>query len=218
MVGGLVVPPLLLGGAAGAALEPAQQSYLVSAALIFCGLGTILQVSRISLGRGYYLGSGVLNLCGTSFAFVSSALAFINNQYTREGGLCSFAADGSKLSCPEAYGAVIGTASVVGPIAVLISFTPPRVLRKIFTPLVTGSILLMIGLGLTGSGMTNWAGGSSCQSGGLCPNASAPHAAPWGSPRLIGLGFLVSISILIIDIFGPPIAKNMSAMLGTSSA
>ncbi|BGP03221.1 hypothetical protein NBRC10513v2_006950 [Rhodotorula toruloides] len=214
MVGGLVVPPLLLGGAAGAALEPAQQSYLVSAALIFCGLGTILQVSRIPLGKGYYLGSGVLNVVGSSFAFVSSALAFINNQYTREGGLCSFAADGSKLSCPEAYGAVIGTASVVGPIAVLLSFTPPRVLRKIFTPLVTGSILLMIGLSLMGSGMTNWAGGSSCQSGGLCPNASAPHAAPWGSPRLIGLGFLVWVSILIIDIFGPPIAKNMSAMLG----
>ncbi|EMS20452.1 hypothetical protein NBRC10512_003036 [Rhodotorula toruloides] len=213
-VGGLVVPPLLLGGAAGAALEPAQQSYLVSAALIFCGLGTILQVSRIPLGKGYYLGSGVLNCIGSSFAFVSSALAFINNQYTREGGLCSFAADGSKLSCPEAYGAVIGTASVVGPIAVLLSFTPSRVLRKIFTPLVTGSILLMIGLSLMGSGMTNWAGGSSCQSGGLCPNATAPHAAPWGSPRLIGLGFLVWVSILIIDIFGPPIAKNMSAMLG----
>ncbi|GEM12541.1 membrane transporter, nucleobase:cation symporter-2 [Rhodotorula toruloides] len=210
----MVVPPLLLGGAAGAALEPAQQSYLVSAALIFCGLGTILQVSRIPLARGYYLGSGVLNTCGTSFAFVSSALAFINNQYGREGGICSLAADGSKLPCPAAYGAVIGTASVVGPIPVLLSFTPPKVLRKIFTPLVTGSILLMIGLSLMGSGMTNWAGGSSCQSGGLCPNVSAPHAAPWGSPRLIGLGFLVWISILIIDIFGPPIAKNMSAMLG----
>lgn len=96
-----------------------------------CGLGTILQVSRIPLGKGYYLGSGVINSIGTSFAFVSSALTFINNQYNRDGGLCSLAADGSKLPCPEAYGAVIGTASVVGPIAVLLSFTPSKVLRKV---------------------------------------------------------------------------------------
>lgn len=64
------------------------------------------------------------------------------------------------------------------------------------------------------SGITNWAGGSSCESGGLCPNASAPHAAPWGSPRLIGLGFSVWASIIVFDIFGPPLVKNMSTMCG----
>ena len=39
-------------------------------------------------------------------------------------------------------------------------------------------------------------------------------AAPWGSPRLIGLGFLVWISIIAFDLLGPPLVKNASVMLG----
>ncbi|GAA5839144.1 hypothetical protein JCM9279_002607 [Rhodotorula babjevae] len=212
MMGGLVVPPILLGGAAGAGLSSGDQIYLVSACLIWCGLGTLLQVSRIPIGRGYFIGSGVLNVIGTSFAFVNTGLTFLNNEFTR--GNCKLADDGSKLPCPEAFGAMLGTASVVALVAVLFSFTPPRFLRRIFTPLVTGSILLTIGLSLMGSGITNWAGGSGCESGGLCPSDNAPMAAPWGSPRLIGLGFLVWISIIIFDLLGPPLVKNASVMLG----
>lgn len=70
---------------------------------------------------------------------------------------------------------------------------------QLFPPLITGSILLCIGLSLMSSGITNWAGGSGCESGGLCPNASAPHAAPWGSPRLVGLGFSVWVSIVSVQ-------------------
>lgn len=58
MLGGLVVPPLLIGGSAGAALSADHLTYLISASLIWCGFGTFLQISRISLGKGYYLGSG----------------------------------------------------------------------------------------------------------------------------------------------------------------
>ncbi|KXS10882.1 nucleoside transporter [Gonapodya prolifera JEL478] len=215
MVGGLVVPPLLFSGAAGAALPSAQQTYLVSACLIWCGLGTLLQVSRIPIGKGYYFGSGVLNVIGTSFAFVNTGLTYIGNEYSRPDGLCSFAADGvTKNPCPEAYGALLGTATVVALFAVVLSFTPPRYLGRLFPPLVTGSVLLLIGLSLMSSGITNWAGGSGCESGGLCPSADAPMAAQWGSPRLIGLGFLVWISIIICDLFGPPIMKNCSSMIG----
>ncbi|GAA5827822.1 hypothetical protein JCM11251_007690 [Rhodosporidiobolus azoricus] len=214
MVGGLVVPPLLLGGASGAALSAEDQAYIVSAALLWCAIGTAFQVSRLHLGRGYYLGSGIISCIGTSFGFVGAALTYINNQYTREGGLCSLDAAGNKLPCREAYGAILGTATVVAPIAILLSFSPPKYLRKLFTPLITGSILLTIGLALMSSGITNWAGGSSCQSGGLCPSADAPHPATWGSPRLIGLGFSVWVSIILVDVLGPPLLKNMSTMIG----
>ncbi|BGP19836.1 hypothetical protein JCM10213v2_007967 [Rhodosporidiobolus nylandii] len=194
-----------------------------------CGLGTVLQCSRIPLGRGFYLGSGVLNVIGTSFVFVGTGLTYINNEFNRDGGLCSFDADGNKLPCREAFGAMLGSASTVAVIAVLLSFTPPRYLRKIFTPLITGSVLLTIGLSLVSSGMTNWAGGSSCQSGGLCSTG-----APWGSAKNIGLGFSVWISIILLnernlisgapaplsahlslfDLLGPPLIKNCSSMLG----
>ncbi|TNY24136.1 permease family-domain-containing protein [Rhodotorula diobovata] len=212
MLGGLVVPPILLSGPAGAGLSADDQIYLVAASLVWCGLGTLLQVSRIPVGKGYFIGSGVVNVIGTSFAFVNTALTFLNTEFAR--GTCQLAEDGSKLPCPEAYGAILGTASTVAIVAVVLSFTPPRYLRRIFTPLITGTVLLLIGLSLMSSGITNWAGGSGCQDGGLCPSADAPMAAPYGSPRLIGLGFLVWISIILIDLLGPPLLKNASVMLG----
>lgn len=67
MLGGLVVPPILLSGPAGAGLSADDQIYLVAASLVWCGLGTLLQVSRIPVGKGYFIGSGVVNVIGTSF-------------------------------------------------------------------------------------------------------------------------------------------------------
>lgn len=140
------------------------------------------------------------NVIGTSFAFVNTGLTFLNNEFAR--GNCKLAEDGSKLPCPEAFGAMLGTASTVALVAILFAFTPPKFLRRIFTPLVTGSILLTIGLSLMGSGITNWSGGSGCQNGGLCPcvpldplgprradalASSPPPAGPTTRPwRLLG--------------------------------
>lgn len=69
-VGGLITPPILLGGSSGAALSASEQQYLISASLIWTALGTCLQVSRFRLPFGYTIGSGVLTVTGTSFAFV----------------------------------------------------------------------------------------------------------------------------------------------------
>ncbi|KAM0747519.1 Xanthine/uracil permease [Meredithblackwellia eburnea MCA 4105] len=217
MVGGIITPPILLGGSAGAALSSANQQYLISACLIWCAVATCLQVSRFKLFRGYTIGTGVLSVCGTSFAFVSVGLTFINGQYSA-GGMCKLAEDGSKLPCPQAFGAILGTASVVALIAIAaVVFVPPRALRKAFPPLITGSLLLLIGIALVTSGINNWAGGAgSCKydSTMLCPSNSAPMAAPWGSARLIGLGFSVFISIILFDLLGPPLVKNCSVFLG----
>lgn len=62
---------------------------------------------------------------------MNSSLSYLNAEYNREGGLCTFAADGTKNPCPEAFGALLGTGSVVGLIAILFAFTPSRILRKV---------------------------------------------------------------------------------------
>lgn len=75
-----------------------------------------------------------------------------------------------------------------------LSFVPAKVLKRIFPPVVTGTVIVMIGASLIGeSGVLNWGGGSNgCQerpeSGifHLCPTIFAPKAAPWGSPQFIG--------------------------------
>lgn len=90
----------------------------------------------------------MLSVTGTSFAFVSVGLTvclcdqwvdwsshklqYINNEYKADGtGMCRFAADGSKLPCPEVFGALLGTASVVSVMAIAMAFVPPRALRKV---------------------------------------------------------------------------------------
>lgn len=101
------------------------------------------------------------------------------------------------------------------------SFIPPRWLKKIFPPLVTGPTVLLIGVALITTGMENWAGGTgSCMSRPesgiyqLCPNTNAPHALPWGSAEFIGLGFLVFVTIIMCERFGAPIMKSCSVVLG----
>ena len=101
------------------------------------------------------------------------------------------------------------------------SFVPPRTLKRIFPPMVTGTVILLIGASLIGSsGIPNWGGGSSCEgrptSGSYmyCPSNTAPRPALWGSPEMIGLGFLSFVSIILTELFGSPFLKNISIIVG----
>jgi len=103
-----------------------------------------------------------------------------------------------------------------------LSFVAPRTLQKIFPPMVTGVVILMIGASLIGSsGVLDWAGGSNgCASRPtsgifeLCPTINAPRPLPWGSPQFIGLGFLSFVSIILTELFGSPFLKNASIIVG----
>ncbi|KAG8936426.1 hypothetical protein FRC02_002257 [Tulasnella sp. 418] len=103
-----------------------------------------------------------------------------------------------------------------------LSFVPPKTLQKIFPPIVTGTVIVMIGASLIGhSGALNWGGGSNdChlrpETGifRLCPTINAPRPLPWGSPEFIGLGFLSFSSIILTEIFGSPFLKNASIIVG----
>lgn len=98
------------------------------------------------------------------------------------------------------------------------SLVPPNKLNKIFSKIVTGSLLLLVGVYLIGNGIQNW-GGSSHYNGGtgyysLCPSTAAPRPLPWGDPKFIGLGFFVFVSIIIVEQFGSPLMKSASIVLG----
>ena len=67
-------------------------------------------------------------------------------------------ADGmTKLPCPKEFGAILGTATLTGLFAIGLAFVPPKTIRKLFPPLITGTMLLFIGAALIKSGVTNWA-------------------------------------------------------------
>lgn len=165
----------------------------------------------ILTGHRYYVGSGVLSVMGVSFAILTVASKSFSQMYAN--GYCPVAEDGTKLPCPDAYGALLGTSACCAIVEVLLAFIPPKTIKKIFPPIVTGPTVMLIGISLISTGFEDWAGGSGCTSG-ICPSEGAPHAAPWGSPEFIGLGFLVFVSILICERFGAPIMKSCSVVIG----
>ena len=142
MVVGVVTPALILSHALN--FPASDASYLVSMALIAAGLGTFLQTSKFGI-----VGSGLLSVAGTSFAFLAPLI-----DAGKAGGL------------PLMFGMSLACAPV------LFLFVPfLSMLRGVFTPLVSGIVVLLIGLSIIPEAMPGitapvsatappWAGGA----------------------------------------------------------
>jgi NCS2 family nucleobase:cation symporter-2 len=131
MYGGIIAPPLIVGGAAG--VPPAQLGLLVASCLFIGGLATILQ----SVGIPWF-GSQLPLVQGTSFASVATLVAIV----TQGGGL------------PAAFGSVMASAAI----GLLITPFFARIIR-FFPPVVTGTVITVIGLSLMPVA-ANWAMGN----------------------------------------------------------
>lgn len=220
MLAGVISPPIIIAGQGGANLPGDEAQYLVSTSLIVCGILSSIQITRFHVYKTpYYIGTGLISVVGTSFAIIPVATGAFAQMYAT--GYCPTAADGTKLACPKGYGAIIGTACCCALLEILLSFTSPKYLKKLFPPLVTGPTVMLIGVSLVASGFDDWAGGAGlCISRPttgpftVCPQVGAPHALPWGSAEFIGLGFSVFVTILLCERFGSPIMKSCAVVLG----
>ena len=124
-------------------------------------------------------------------------------------GVCPVV-DGVNQPCPDGYGMILGTGIVCSLLEILLSFMPAKQLQKIFPPIVTGPVVLLIGVHLIETGFQDWVGGSDCV-GEMCGSA---HPLEWGSAEFIGLGFLVYVTIIIAERFGSPIMKSCAVIVG----
>ncbi|GAA1095092.1 nucleobase:cation symporter-2 family protein [Pseudonocardia alni] len=165
MFGGVIAVPIIIGGAAG--LTPAQSAVLVASGLFISGLATLLQ----TLGLPFF-GSQLPLVQGTSFASVSTMIAIVGDDGT----------DGLRT----VYGAVIVAAAA----GLLITPFFARVVR-LFPPVVTGSIITVIGLSLMPVA-TGWITGRETVTvgGATVPN---PEFAALPSIALAGFTFLVVV-------------------------
>ncbi|ASK66451.1 uracil permease [Brachybacterium avium] len=120
MYGGIIAPPLIIGGAAGVSTE--QQAVLIACCLFIGGLATILQSYGIR-----FFGSQLPLVQGTSFASVATMTAIVSGP----GGI------------QAVFGAVMASAAIGFLIAPFFS----RVIR-FFPPVVTGVVIAAIGLSL----------------------------------------------------------------------
>jgi NCS2 family nucleobase:cation symporter-2 len=141
MYAGAVAVPLIISGALG--LSPELRALLINADLLACGLATIIQAAGI-LGVGIRLPV----MMGVTFASVAPMLAMINAAKAAAGA--SFAPADILLTI---YGAVIAA----GLFGVLIAPFIGRLL-PLFPPVVTGTIIAIIGVSLMRIGI-GWAEG-----------------------------------------------------------
>ncbi|BDG35608.1 nucleobase:cation symporter-2 family protein [Saccharococcus caldoxylosilyticus] len=182
MYAGAIIVPLIVGGALHLTSE--QLTYLVAIDLFTCGVATLLQV-----WKNKFFGIGLPVMLGCTFTAVGPMIA-IGQQY----GLSAV------------YGAIISAGLFVVIIAKYFSK-----LRVLFPPIVTGSVVTVIGLTLVPAAMNNMAGGQGAKDFGDISNI----ALSFGVLALIVIlyrfftGFIRSISILLGMVIGTIAAALM---------
>ncbi|MGL6113325.1 MAG: nucleobase:cation symporter-2 family protein [Rubrivivax sp.] len=134
MYAGAIAVPLIVGRALK--LTPEQVALLISADLFACGVVTLIQ----SFGVTKYFGIKLPVMMGVTFAAVGPMVAFANAMPGVDGARAIF-------------GAIIGA----GVISMIIAPTVSKMLR-FFPPVVTGTIIAIIGISLMRVGV-GWAMG-----------------------------------------------------------
>ena len=122
---GVITPTLIIGGVLGLGSEI---PYLISMALMVSGVATFIQARRIGP-----VGSGLLSVQGTSFAFLSSILAAGFIAKSKGGGV------------DEIMALIVGVCFLGAFVEIIISQCLPY-LKKVITPTVTGIVITIIGL------------------------------------------------------------------------
>ena len=180
---GIVTPPLIISRALK--LSSADGAFLVSMALFVSGLGTFIQTRRWGP-----VGSGLLSIQGTSFVFLGPIISVAG---------VAIAGGASQMG---ALGIVFGLCLVASFVPILMSpflqFT-----GRIVTPLVTGTVVTLIGLTLIEVGITSVGGGF-----------EARAAGNFGSPRNLGLAAVVIVAILLLNNSAKPWLRMTSIVAG----
>lgn len=170
----IITPPLIIAGALNLDLE--TTSFLVSMALFASGVSTFIQCRRVGP-----LGAGLLCVQGTSFSFIGPIIS---------AGL----ADGLPL--------IFGCTIAAAPVEMIVSRTF-RYLKQIITPLVSGIVVLLIGLSLIKVGIISCGGGNAAMSDGT-----------FGNWQNLSIAALVLVSVLFFNKSKNKYIRMSSIVLG----
>lgn len=171
MVASNITIPIIIAGVVGA--TTGETTFLVQVALLVAGLTTLMQT--IGIGP---IGARLPVVQGTSFGFLVIAIP---------------------LASEYGLSAVFGGAIVAGAVQVALGFSL-RWLKRLFPPLVSGIVVLVIGVGLLPAG-ANLAGGG----------VGADDFASWTN---LGLAGLVLLTILIAFALGKRLISMAAILVG----
>ena len=179
MFGGVIAVPIIVGGAAG--LSGADQALLISCALFVSGVATVLQTVGVP-----FFGSQLPLVQGISFASVSTVLTIIGS------------AEDGRTGLRKVLGAVL-VAALIG-LAIAPFFSK---IVRFFPPLVTGSIITVIGLSLMPVA-ARWITGQEMVGG--APNPE------YLDPGNIGLAMFTLLAVLVMTKI--KVLSRLSILLG----
>jgi len=166
---GVITPPLLL--AQMLSLPKSTTAELVSTALLVAALTSFIQIKRIG-----HVGSGLLSAQGTSFTFLNPL-----HQVGQVGGLPL----------------MLGMSLVTAPTSILLGPFLPR-LRRVFTPVVSGAVIMLIGLSLIPAGMHDIVMGF------------GPGAVPWHG---LAVAVLIMLIIVTLGSMSRPWARMLAVLI-----
>ena len=169
--GGIIVVPLVISSALG--FDNKASTAVISASILAAGIATIIQAKGI--GK---VGSKVACIMGTDFTFVSPAISV-----------------GSILGLPGIIGATI-----LGAVFEIILSYFIKPLMKLFPPIVTGTVVCLIGLTLLPVSM-DWAAGGT-------------GASDYGSLTNISIAIFVMIVTLLLNRYGKGMVSSASILIG----
>ncbi len=220
MYAGAVAVPLIIGRALN--LPPEQVAHLISADLFVCGIVTLIQ----AMGATQWFGIKLPVMMGVTFAAVGPMISMAQST-------------GGHAGAGLIFGSVIGA----GVISILIAPIISRMLR-FFPPVVTGTIIAVIGISLMRVGI-NWIFGNPV--GPTAPSVPNPEHLKWlseaqamaGAPGTslppvpkgfavvptipnpkygdltgVGISGIVLLTILLIARFGKGFLANISVLMG----
>ena len=187
MIVGCVTPAIIIANTAG--LQQAERVLLIQASLVMSAVTTLLELFPIG-GR---FGAGLPVIFGVSFAYLPSMQAIVSGS-------------GSPA-------AIAGAMIVGGVVATLVGiFIKP--IRKLFPPVITGTVVFTIGLSLYPTAINYMAGGAANTYELVVAQKGLPEALVYGSWQNWAIAAFTLAVVMLLTNHGKGVCKLASILLG----
>ncbi len=169
---GIITPAIMVANTCG--LEGSDRTMLIQVSLIVTAIATLIQLYTIV----HKIGSGLPVIMGISFAYVPTLLAI-----------------GGQFDLPTILGAEI----VGGCVAVVFGIFVKQI-RKLFPPLITGTVIFTIGLSLYPTAVKYMAGGAGSED--------------FGSVKNWAVAIVTLLVVIVLQNFGKGVLKLGAILWG----
>lgn len=190
MIVGCVTPAIIIANVVG--LPQAERVLLIQASLVMSAVTTLLELFPI----GGKFGAGLPVMFGVSFAYLPS--------------MQSIAAGGGGIA------SIAGAMIVGGVIAMIVGIFVKKI-RKLFPPVITGTVVFTIGLSLYPTAIHYMAGGSGNTYDLVVGQKGLSEALVYGSWQNWAVAIFTLIVVMLLSNHGKGICKLASILLGMAA-